>query len=69
MKNTILRNSKGQEIADLFVDEKSNRWRIVSKSEPTFKRTLATEKEAFDVWHRISVRRQENCGSNFVAFI
>jgi hypothetical protein len=51
MKNTILRNSKGQEVAAIFVDEKSNRWRIVSKAEPTFKRTFVTEKEAFDVWH------------------
>jgi hypothetical protein len=51
MKNTILRNSKGQEVAAIFVDEKSNRWRIVSKTEPRFKRTFPTEKEAFDVWH------------------
>ena len=51
MKKTILRNSKGEEVAAILVDEASHRWRIVSKTEPTFKRTFATEKEAFDVWH------------------
>jgi hypothetical protein len=38
-------------VAAILSDEKSGRWRIVSKAEPTFKRTFATEKEAFDVWH------------------
>jgi hypothetical protein len=51
MKKTILRNRKGEEVATILSDEKSGRWRIVSKAEPTFKRTFATEKEAFDVWH------------------
>ena len=51
MKKTILRNNKGQEVAVILVDEKSLRWQIVSKAEPTFKRTFDTEKEAFDVWH------------------
>jgi hypothetical protein len=51
MKKTILRNSKGDEVAAIFVEEKSSRWRIVSKTEPDFKRTFATEKEAFGVWH------------------
>jgi hypothetical protein len=51
MKKTILRNSKGEEVAAIFVDDKSNRWRIASKTEQGFKRTFATEKEAFDVWH------------------
>jgi hypothetical protein len=51
MKKTILRNSKGEEVAAILSDEESHRWRILSKAEPTFKRTFATEKEAFDVWH------------------
>ena len=51
IKKTILRNRKGEEVAAIFVDEKSSRWRIVSKTEPRFKRTFPTEKEAFDVWH------------------
>jgi hypothetical protein len=50
MKKTILRNSKGEEVAAILFDEESHRWRIISKAEP-FKRTFATEKEAFDVWH------------------
>jgi hypothetical protein len=51
MKKTVLRNSKGEQVATILSDEKSSRWRIISKTEPTFKRTFATEKEAFDVWH------------------
>jgi hypothetical protein len=51
MKKTVLRNSKGEETAAILFDEQSGRWRIVSKTEPTFKRTFATEKKAFDVWH------------------
>jgi hypothetical protein len=51
MKKIILRNSKGEEVAAILSDEESHRWRIVSKAEPTFQRTFATEKEAFDVWH------------------
>jgi hypothetical protein len=51
IKKTILRNSKGEKVAEILFDEKSGRWRIVPKAEPTFKRTFATEKEAFDVWH------------------
>jgi hypothetical protein len=51
MKKIILRNRKGKEVATILSDEQSGRWRIVSRAEPTFKRTFATEKEAFDVWH------------------
>jgi hypothetical protein len=51
MKKTILRNRKGEQVATILSDEQSGRWRIVSRAEPTFKRTFATEKEAFDVWH------------------
>jgi hypothetical protein len=51
MKKIILRNSKGEEVAEILFDDKSGRWRIAVKAEPHFKRTFATEKEAFDVWH------------------
>ena len=51
VKKTILRNRKGEEVAAILSDEESHRWRIVSKAEPTFRRTFATEKEAFDTWH------------------
>ena len=51
MKKTILRNSKGKEVAAILFEEESRRWRIVSKAEPTFKRTFASQTEAFDVWH------------------
>jgi hypothetical protein len=34
----ILRNSHGAEVAAIFLDEESRRWRIVSKGEPKFKR-------------------------------
>jgi hypothetical protein len=51
MKKTTLRNRKGDEVAAILSDEKSGRWRIAVKAEPHFKRTFATEKEAFDVWH------------------
>ena len=44
----ILRNRRGVEVAAIFFDE---RWRIVSKCEPNFKRDFATQKEAFDTWH------------------
>jgi hypothetical protein len=50
-KKIILRNRYGAEVAAIFFDEDSRRWRIVSKGEPTFKRDFATEKEAFDAWH------------------
>jgi hypothetical protein len=50
-KKVILRNRYGAQIAAIFFDEDSRRWRIVSKGEPNFKRDFATEKEAFDVWH------------------
>jgi len=48
---TILRNRHGAEVAAIFLDEDSRRWRIVSKGEPQFKRDFSTQKEAFDVWH------------------
>jgi predicted secreted protein len=47
----ILRNRHGAEVATIFFDEESHRWRIVSKAEPKFKRDFPTQKEAFDVWH------------------
>jgi hypothetical protein len=47
----ILRNRHGAEVAAIFFDEESHRWRIVSKAEPKFKRDFPTQKEAFDVWH------------------
>ena len=47
----ILRNRHGTEVAAIFLDEDSGRWRIVSKAEPRFKRDFPTQKEAFDVWH------------------
>jgi predicted secreted protein len=47
----ILRNRHGAEVATIFFDEDSRRWRIVSKAEPKFKRNFSTQKEAFDVWH------------------
>jgi hypothetical protein len=48
---TILRNRHGAEVAAIFFDEDSRRWRIVSKGEANFKRDFATQKEAFDAWH------------------
>ena len=39
------------EVAAIFLDEDSGRWRIVSKAEPRFKRDFPTQKEAFDTWH------------------
>jgi hypothetical protein len=48
---TILRNRDGAEVAAIFFDEDSRRWRIISKGEPKFKRDFVTQKEAFDVWH------------------
>jgi hypothetical protein len=33
----ILRNRHGAEVAVIFFDEDSGRWRIVSKAEPKFK--------------------------------
>ncbi len=45
---TILRNRHGAEVAAIFLDEDSRRWRIVSKGEPKFKRDFVTQKEAFD---------------------
>jgi hypothetical protein len=48
---TILRNRRGAEVAAIFFDEESHRWRIISKGEPKFKRDFATQKEAFDAWH------------------
>jgi hypothetical protein len=48
---TILRNRHGAEVAAIFLDEDSRRWRIVSKGEPKFKRDFVTQKEAFDTWH------------------
>jgi hypothetical protein len=50
-KKVILRNRYGAQIAAIFFDEESRRWRIVSKGEPYFKRDFPTQKEAFDVWH------------------
>jgi len=50
-KKIILRNRHGAEVAAIFFDEDSRRWRIVSKGEPNFKRDFATQKEAFDTWH------------------
>jgi len=47
----ILRNRHGAEVAAIFFDEDSRRWRIVSKGEPKFKRDFPTQKEAFAVWH------------------
>jgi hypothetical protein len=47
----IFRNRRGAEVAAIFFDEDSRRWRIVSKGEPKFKRDFPTQKEAFDVWH------------------
>ena len=47
----VLRNRKGAEVAAIFFDEESHRWRIVSKAEPKFKRDFCTQKEALDVWH------------------
>jgi hypothetical protein len=47
----ILRNRQGTEVAAIYLDEDSRRWRIVSKAEPNFKRDFATQKEAFDTWH------------------
>ena len=32
----ILRNRHGTEVAAIFLDEDSGRWRIVSKAEPQF---------------------------------
>ena len=46
-----LRNRHGAEVAVIFFDEESRRWRIVSKGEPRFERDFATQEEAFDVWH------------------
>ena len=46
-----LRNRQGVEVAAIFFDEESRRWRIVSKGEPRFERDFATQEEAFDVWH------------------
>ncbi len=47
----ILRNRHSAEVAAIFFDEDSGRWRIISKGEPKFKRDFATQKEAFDTWH------------------
>jgi hypothetical protein len=51
MNKIFLRNRHGDEVAAIFLDEDSRRWRIISKCEPKFKRDFATQKEAFDVWH------------------
>jgi hypothetical protein len=51
MNTIILRNRRGTQVAAIFLDEESRRWRIVSKGEPKFKRDFATQKEAFDAWH------------------
>ena len=48
---TILRNRRGAEVAAIFFDEDSRRWRIVSKGEPKFRRDFPTQKEAFDTCH------------------
>ena len=47
----ILRNRHGEEVAAIFLDEDSHRWRIISKGEPKFKRDFTTQKEAFDTSH------------------
>jgi len=47
----VLRNRHGAEVAAIFFDEDSRRWRIISKGEPNFKRDFPTQKEAFDTWH------------------
>ena len=52
MSNKIVfRNRHGMEVAAIFLDEDSGRWRIVSEAEPRFKRDFPTQKEAFDTWH------------------
>lgn len=51
VNKTILRNRHGAEVAAIFFDEDSRRWRIVTKGEPKFKRDFVTQKEAFDTWH------------------
>jgi hypothetical protein len=48
---TILRNRRGVEVAAIFFEEDSRRWRIVPKGEPNFKCDFGTQKEAFDTWH------------------
>jgi hypothetical protein len=69
----ILRNRHGAEVAAIFFDEDSRRWRLVSKGEPNFKRDFPTQKEAFDAWHANfnaetgKLRKERNSGAENLA--
>ena len=61
---TILRNRHGAEVAAIFLDEDSRRWRIVSKGEAKFKRDFQRRRRRSIHGTPISTPRQENFANN-----